>query len=372
MMTANSKLAVISKLRPYLLLLVIINHCTPGNYLTTINGGGKWLVFNGLQVIFGHILTPAATGLFFLISGFLYFNNVDIFNIETYKYKTRKRLHSLIIPYLVWNIIAMSFTFFVQIYNSYKHGTTFDFDIFEQFWCCYRWADGSQNIFGISMPMYGPADLPLWYLRDLIVVSLIAPLVFWFVSHAKSIYLTILGILFVSQIWTSIPGFSIDALLFFSIGVYMAIYREGQFILLKSKPINSLIAFITVLFIVISSYKYPQSVEELHYIQQITTLLLVISFIFIANNIFDNDRINIPTVVDKSSFFVYAIHAIPIIGSPLYINSQLIGRIHFQNEALACMAYLASPFVVYAISILFYVTCNRFIKHLMPFLTGNR
>lgn len=44
---------------------------------------------------------------FFLISGFLYFLNVPVLTQSVYKRKTRSRWHTLILSYILWNIIAL-------------------------------------------------------------------------------------------------------------------------------------------------------------------------------------------------------------------------------------------------------------------------
>lgn len=166
----SSKLTVISNLRPFLLLLVIINHCTPVRFTSYVNGG-DFEMLNMLQNLFGHILTPSATGLFFLISGFLYFYRVDQFTLDVYKVKSSKRVKTLVVPYLVWCTISASYEFLYQVYQWHANGYPISFNLLESLWCCHLWGEKNLNILGWSMPMYGPADLPLWFLRDLIVVS---------------------------------------------------------------------------------------------------------------------------------------------------------------------------------------------------------
>ena len=97
--------AKINILRPCLLLLVVFNHCTAG--MDMINGGGNSLISNYIQIYLGKTLTPAAVSTFFVISGYLYFANVTDFNRDVYITKTKKRIKSLIIPYLLWNLAGI-------------------------------------------------------------------------------------------------------------------------------------------------------------------------------------------------------------------------------------------------------------------------
>lgn len=113
----SSKLTVISNLRPFLLLLVIINHCTPVRFTSYVNGG-DFEMLNMLQNLFGHILTPSATGLFFLISGFLYFYRVDQFTLDVYKVKSSKRVKTLVVPYWYGVPFQLHTSFYIKYING--------------------------------------------------------------------------------------------------------------------------------------------------------------------------------------------------------------------------------------------------------------
>ena len=53
-------------------------------------------------------LCASAVPLFFLISGFLYFTGCESqFGLKDYMAKNRKRLRTLLIPYLLWNIFTL-------------------------------------------------------------------------------------------------------------------------------------------------------------------------------------------------------------------------------------------------------------------------
>ncbi|MGC8140665.1 hypothetical protein ACP3W2_24705, partial [Salmonella enterica] len=63
-------------------------------------------------------------------------------------------------------------------------------------------------------------------MRDLIVVVVLSPVIYWFVRKTRVFGLGVLLLAYCTQIWTPIPGFSPSAFFFFSIGAYFSI--EGK------------------------------------------------------------------------------------------------------------------------------------------------
>lgn len=110
--------------------------------------------------------------------------------------------------------------------------------------------------------------------------------------------------------------------LFFTLGAYMAVDKK-EFCLINSEWLNWLIVFLAVTSIVIGLYQYPQSQEGLRYIQQMTTILVAIAMIWLVKSINERYSITIPSIIDQSSFFVYAIHACGLFIAPTTICIKL-------------------------------------------------
>lgn len=331
--------------------------------------GGK--ILNVMQIVFGHILTPAATGLFFLISGFLYFYNVKEFNLTIYKNKTISRFKTLLLPYLIWNSICTLYDLVVQIYNYKSLRDIINFDFGSKLWCCHQWGINSLNIIGNSMPMTGPADLPLWFLRDLIVVSFCTPIIYWLLKKFRYFFPIIMISLYITQLWTSVPGFSIESFMFFSLGAYMAIEKK-EFVLVTSKSLNITFLVLAIAFVVTSLNMYPKSFQEIRFIQQITTVFVALSILRIAIAIDKKYSFEMPLLINKSTFFVYAIHACGLFLAPTVLMLKIESHIHLHSEFVLCLIYLISPFIVYGISLVYYSLFCKMFKPIMPYLTGNR
>lgn len=166
------------------------------------------------------ILPKCTVPCFYIISGFFYFYNVTDFNFHSYKQKFKKRITSLMIPYILWNLIA----YMVLACKEFITGTTIveggllHFDVFlSSFW-----------LYNESTT---PINAPLWFLRDLIIIVILFTLpIYKAIKHSPILYLSALVLLYIfrdshmlSNIYPFLPNL---ALLYFSIGAYICLNME--------------------------------------------------------------------------------------------------------------------------------------------------
>lgn len=155
-------------------------------------------------------IARVAVPCFYVISGFFFFLNAKHFTFEIYKTKLCARFKSLFLPYMLWNLITfialISKEFFMGNYAAL--GDMMHWNIFiSSFWLY----DGNTT----------PISAPLWFLRDLIIVVALTPIIY---KALKTIPLLFLGTLIVlfctndimpyyqyypAQIWTAPLFFSI-------------------------------------------------------------------------------------------------------------------------------------------------------------------
>ena len=76
------------------------------------------------------------------------------------------------------------------------------------------------NVLGFSMQLYYPADVPLWFVRDLMVMVLLSPAIYYLLMHGARLYLPLVAVLYVCGAGATLPGLSTNALLFFSLGAF--------------------------------------------------------------------------------------------------------------------------------------------------------
>ena len=64
--------------------------------------------FNLIRICFSHVITHVAVPIFYLISGYLFFFRLKDFDFRRgYLEKIKSRLHTLVIPYILWNLISI-------------------------------------------------------------------------------------------------------------------------------------------------------------------------------------------------------------------------------------------------------------------------
>ncbi len=359
---------VIDYLRPFLMLLVIFNHCTG-------EVGGANLFLGYLQTILGKTITLSATSCFFFISGFLFFYRTDLVNKDLIRRKIKKRFYSLVLPYVLWNglgIIALIGA--KALSGNISNGDIVIVQLLKSFWCNNEWAIDNTNILGWSTSMTGPIDLPLWYLRDLIVVTFFSPLIYRLVNNYSRgrLFIVIVGVLFIFNIWIQVPGFSAQAFFFWSIGAYLAINKLP--IYFSHKTTSKLVGFLIVITLlpIVTWLKYNNECVVLSDIfQRVLTIVLVFVFIALSYRLsFKEQTCHWWSVLLSSMFFVYAVHDFPVF-NPIVAVRSIMGYLP-ANDVIAVISYLVTPFIVYALSVLIYVIIKKFAPKVTAVLSGGR
>ena len=84
---------------------------------------------------------------------------------------------------------------------------------------------GTVSILGYMVLGAGPINLPLWYIRDLIVLIVFSPVIYFFVRYARYLWLLFSGILMVLNIGLPYTFVTVVGVFFFSLGSFLAINK---------------------------------------------------------------------------------------------------------------------------------------------------
>ena len=102
----NNFLIVIKSIRFPLIIGVILIHSVIIKSDEAINMGYSILGYS--TKLMCEILPQFCVPMFFAISGYLFFYNLDKFSTRQYLNKIKRRFHTLFIPYLFWNLVVES------------------------------------------------------------------------------------------------------------------------------------------------------------------------------------------------------------------------------------------------------------------------
>lgn len=371
--------STIEALRFPLAIAVIFIHMGP-NVVNLIDADFSLFshrgLFNLLGITLSHVLTHIAVPCFFLISGFLFFINIKEWSWKQYKSKLKSRITTLFIPYIVWNItpwLLMVIGYFLKGYfvdNSleklYGYISNYNLNVLYN---CYHWSETRVNWLGDNLIMTAPYDLPLWFLRDLIFMVILTPVIYFFVKKFNLWYMMILFIAYISRIWIQIPGLHITACFFFSLGAFfslnsinfLSIVKKIRYIII---PLSVILLLVSIIYDGVST-KIGQSIYPFFIITA------VFSIFYITSKILEKYNIKANKILTSSCFFIYAFHMvnIPGIGTPLGICNKSLGYI---LPEMSIIKYLISPFLTAFVCILIVQIGRKILPNMTKWYTGNR
>lgn len=342
-----------------------------------------------------HILTQIAVPIFFVISGFLFFQKLQEWDTREWKRKMQSRAKTLLIPYLVWVFLfclisAVKFTVTNYGISGIRTGVaewlSEQGGLLSAFWSSVKWISGASNLLGQKIIMSGPVPFHLWFIRDLIVAVLFTPAFYLFlrrkhcgISVIAIISMVVLALLYIAQINTGVPGLSFSTLFFFGLGAFMSLNNIQFSVCYKYRYI--LYALSLLLFIVLIPLDGSRTIlgSKLFpcWVLCGSITFLNIEQLYLKSNIFKS---NIFNGIEKSAFFLYVVHpfflslvwtcvtkAICLIYSTDSITDLAFVEAH---PVVYILAYFFKVFGAIVISVVIYKIMARFFPKTTQFLCG--
>lgn len=213
-------------------------------------------------------------------------------SLSSYQKILLKRLKTLVIPYLWWNLAAL-------IANILAGNIT---------WNSINISD-LLILFVKSTPSLGTINHPLWYLRDLFVFVLVSPICYIIgKSVFKHLFLLVLMLLWFLDIGGTMTYNGFGGLLFFYSGMLLNI--NGYDIYSKVKAVANKVHPYIIIYIICSilcvSYRDVLSGICL----KLCTLAGIILFVSLLERYKDRLMKTLNWTLSKNSFFIYCMHGI--------------------------------------------------------------
>ena len=312
--------------------------------------GVNWYVQN----FFSNGLTRIAVPMFFVISGYLFFLKFEL-TFADYSIKVGKRIKTLFVPYVLWSFLGIVLYFTLQSVPQsavfFSNGLIRDFT-FPQL---------------LDRLFLHPIPYQFWFIRDLMLFVVCAPLVFLLVKYTKGFIL--LPLVATWAINFDFVILSNEALLYFFAGAYIAIENKK----LLTADFSNKALLLTLIWIIAVASKV--TLEFLGHEQELLTLLVFKFSIAIgllaAWALYDLNQKNKPAVpshsIFKLSFFIYAIHE-PM----LTIIKKVLFTVLGTEEMQCLLIYAIAPAIAIGIAIAAGLLMKRYLTKIYNILTGDR
>lgn len=302
------------------------------------------------------VLSPVALRFFFFISAFLLYFGIS--DQADAKKKFKKRLYSLGIPFLVWNVLILAWNFVYTLLTTR------------------------------ALPNYGPLDYllgfsiepfcgPFWYIFALLILL---PLVFVLARIRNNRALTTVALaafavatLILSPVLKHAGGllgnwFSnfFDYVPAYCLGVWFALYLPRAVLFDAASMLARVLASVAlVASVVVLTLDFPYAAvfDKVAYLAIPTAL-----WILLPPSCFEKIRITYPL---KIAFFVYAMHA-TLIGLLNTVLARVFG-LNALNLPVTAAVHLGLLAVLYAVCLGFAFACKKILpQKLYAVLSGGR
>lgn len=340
--------AAISWLRFPLIFLIIMLHC----YSVVKLNGPRDTYF---KTIYPFSLWLGETGVpgFFFISGYLFF-----LSKKTYIQKLSTRIHTLLVPYLLWNTILLSLYLIAYVAGypqniNYRSIAEYDFiDFVRLFWDRGTFDNGN----------FVPLLCPFWYIRNLLIMSLLSPLFYYIIKYGREWFLIIVSVWWMM---TYHNAFIPQTILFFSLGAYFSILSINplEWITNNKKLILILFAIFALSDIAMHTiYGTPINLQahRLALIFNIPALLLLADFCI--------RRGCSSKLLPNAAFIVFAVHY-PIV---VLLRKFCATQFATTSDLTHIVLYVICVTIATIVSLLIYLILDKYFVNIKNILSGNR
>ena len=309
-----------------------------------------------VQYFFTQGIARVAVPLFFAISGYLFFLNITG-KPDEFLAKMKKRLKTLLIPYLFWSFLGLLFNYTLQQFpfsrRFFTHKLFADYTAAELFYTI----------------LFDPVPYQLWFLRDLIILVILSPVIFLLIIYLR--YLVLLSFLVVWTMRFDLVAVSNESLLYFTAGGLLAIQHVeiGPGKLLKPSGIYFTLWMVLILCkmaLVSMTFKDPVVLNLLHKASVIVGVAAVWSM---YDKLFEHTALSETRfyAISGFSFFLYAFH------EPLLM---MIKKACFvftgKGEPASLLVYFLAPVIIIVTGIFTGWILKNKIPKLYQVVTGGR
>ena len=347
----------IGVLRFPLMVCIVLRHII-------IQNKEKYLLVNEIDHFMIETFTLIAVPLFFFMSGFLFFNGVDRFGRSEYLNKLKSRVKRLLIPYLLWGVFVVGVK-----YVFYKIGLE-NAD--------YLFKDTLSWIYHI---VWRPLNFQLWFIRDLFLVVLISPIIYFLFRRMRVFFVVLLGgawlfwhksvfalfgveyCMFGENIF-GIFGLDFVSLFFFSFGAWFALFNKDFTLEFKRFfPITIVLYFIFIISKFVCNDVYFAEIFN-----RLAIVFGLISAVAIVYMLVESGKAKRSMFLEQGSQFIYYYHIVFL----MYFNTFLnrVNLLETESTFVYFLVYISIPVITILLGLWLYKIGMRYMPRVMNFVLG--
>lgn len=281
-----------------------------------------------VQTFISQGITRIAVPLFFLISGYLFFFNIDKPTKEIFLSKFKTRFHSLLIPFMFWSLLALSTFFILQSISIARPFFTDSKNLIANF-----------TFYELLNRLFiDPIAYQFWFIKDLIIYIFLTPLIYWLIINV--------GVVFIAPFficWIINFDFFIinsEGIFFFIVGSYFSLKKIN--LICKYSSIKILLfTLVWILFTLYKTYIEVDAGKTFVYLHKLMILIGVFSFWNAYDVLIRDELKTILLRLSKYTFFIYAIHE-PALTMLRKISLKLLGV----SPVKLLIVYLIDPLII--------------------------
>ncbi len=317
---------------------------------------GRFLVYDFFHQLIGPI-SEVCVPLFFFFSGYLFFIKIDTLNFDTYITKVKKRVGSLAVPHIFWNLFVVAVIGLGQMFAPDLFTGAFkniaDFTVMDWLSIFYA-APGSSQ----------PIAFQLWFLLVLMIMTVLTPLFYFLCRFMNYWWCLVLLIAYVTRF--HVMGFGFYSFFFYGFGCWFGIKKQ-HFSLKRVSARWSIILVYTLLLVIELCSRNSSWCIYFHRINVVIGCFAVIQACALYLNSYG---VKTPWYmrdsITNSSFFIYCYHGI----FALFIPRCVISFIN--NDASAVMWYFLDVAILVLMGIVLYNLLSKFSPRFLKVIVGNR
>lgn len=325
--------------------------------------------FYHAECFFTETLGQTAVPGFFMVSAYLFFRKADRgVSPAWFLKKWKSRVFTLFVPFLLWNFLY----YLADLSFAALSGASVTSYLRPQALFSALWEYAYNPVF--------------WYLQELILLTLLTPLLFVLLKHGAAAVPVLAAGFLLAVFWARLPFHIVneDALFYYMLGVYAALHQKKRIERGSGSARAFLWAFLLMLLSAAAPALLPLELRSNTELSVLFTVAFRAAFplaLYFLLTFLSRSAPGVQAFLAKGSlpafmqinFFIYATHYVPTrLVNRIALRSMRYAELTDVRAALLFLLYLLLPLICVAAAYGMSVLLRRYLPGVYRVLTGGR